>query len=199
MTPRRLLLGLLLTAIVPAGARAQDEDEIVGPGRWVEVEAHGGFLRFDPGGFARLMGGRVTFHTPSGIGFGGTAGFAKRPVDFAGESEDADAWIATADLVYMLPSVTRANIYGLIGVGAARYDPSPAEEAAGGGKETEIVLPVGLGILWYAHPGGNWWAIRSELRDNIVFVRGDPDLGTDNAIANNWEISVGLALLFGSQ
>lgn len=196
---RTLAVALLATlAAVPARAQ-DDEEEVVGPGRWLEVEGHGGLLRFDGEGFAPIYGGRATVHFPNGLGVGATAGFTKRPVDFADESEDADAWIVTADFLYMLPSVTRANIYAVIGVGAARLDPSAAEEAAGGEQATEVVVPVGVGILWYAHPGGNWWGIRSEVRDNIIFLRGDPDLGTDDAISNNWELSVGLSLLFGAQ
>lgn len=195
----RMFLAALLVVLAAVPARAQDDEEIVGPGRWLEVEGHGGLLRFDGEGFAPLTGGRVALHLPNGLGFGATAAFTKRPVDFDGESEDADAWIATADILYMLPSVTRANIYGTIGVGAARFDASEAEAAAGGDEETEWVIPVGVGILWYAHPWGDWWGIRSEVRDNIIFLRGDPDLGRDDAISNNWELSVGLSLLFGQQ
>jgi len=193
-----LLTATILLAL-PALALAQDDEPPVGPGRWIEVEAHGSYLRIDSEGWEPLAGGRVALHLPSGLGFGATAGFTRRSVEFGGATEDADVLIATADLIYLLRSVTRANLYGTIGAGAARFDASPAQIAAGGEDNTELVIPVGFGILWYNHPGGNWWGIRTEIRDNIVFHRADAELGTDNAVANDWELSVGLALLFGSQ
>jgi len=34
--------------------------------------------------------------------------------------------------------------------------------------------------------------------NNIVFLNGNPEFGTRDAIANDWELSVGLAFLFGA-
>jgi hypothetical protein len=197
---RIALLPAILFFALAIPARAQDDEEApVGPGRWIQVEGHAGMLRIDSEGWEPIYGGRVALHLPSGIGLGASAGFATRSVEFGGDTEDADVLIATGELLYLLRSVTRANLYGTIGAGMARFDATPAQVAAGGDDATEVVIPVGFGILWYNHPGGNWLAVRTEVRDNIVFLRGDPDLGTDNSIANDWELSVGLALLFGPQ
>lgn len=187
----------LLGAGFATGASAQD-DGPRGPGRAVEIEGHGGILRFDGEGWKPVYGGRATFRLPSGVGIGASASFAKRPHEIGDETEDADAVFASLDLSYMLRSATRANFFATLGVGAARFDPPPSHRALGVGRATELLIPVGIGILWYNHPGRPWWAIRTDLRDNIVFLNGNPELGTDDAIANDWELSIGLSLLFGS-
>jgi opacity protein-like surface antigen len=193
-----LLATVLVVALAPM-ARAQDDEEPVGPGRWIEVEGHGSYLRFDGAGWEPLLGARVALHFPNGLGIGGSAGMTRRSVDIEDETEEGDVLIATGDLLYLLPSVTRANIYGTIGAGAVRFDATETQAEAGVEDITELVIPVGVGILWYNHPGGSWLAVRSEIRDNIIFLRGDSDVDEDNAITNNWEFSVGLALLLGPQ
>jgi hypothetical protein len=194
---------LLVAFLAPYPARAQDEDDEPprGPGRAVELEVHGGGLRFDGEGSRLSYGGRATLRLPGGIGIGGSATMAKRPFDddiTGDETEEADAAFYTVDLSYMLESVTRANFFATVGAGIARFDPPPSYRALGVEEKDELVIPLGLGILWYNHPGGGWLGIRTELRDNIVFLNGDERLGTDDAIANNWELSVGLSLLFGA-
>lgn len=198
MIRRRLALTTSILLALATPAIAQDDDELVGPGKSFQIEGHGGMLRFDGEGWEPSYGARAALHFRNGLGIGASATMAKHSVDFAGETEDVDALIATAEILYLLPSASRANFYGLLGGGIARFDATEAEIAAGGEDATEITIPVGGGILWYNHAHGNWLAIRAEVRDNIVFLRGDTDLGTENAIANDWELSLGLALLFGN-
>ena len=189
---------LFLLGLAPL-ARAQDDGEAPrGPGRAVEIEGHGGILRFDSEGLKPVTGGRATFRLRNGIGIGASANFAQRPFEVDDDTEEADAVLASLDLSYMFESAARANIFAVLGVGAARFDPPPSHAALGVGKATELLIPVGIGILWYNHPGRPWWGIRTDLRDNIVFLNGNPELGTDDGIANDWELSVGVALLFGS-
>ena len=195
------LLTAILAATLAATAHAQDDEDPVGPGRAIALGIHGGGVRFDGGGSRLSYGGRVILRLRNGIGIGGTATLAERSYDddlTGGESEKADATFYTADISYMLKSSEPANLYGFIGAGVARFDPPPAHRALGVGEATEVAIPVGIGILWYAHRGAPWWALRTELRDNIVFLQDNSILGTDDAIANDWEISVGLSLLFGA-
>jgi hypothetical protein len=195
------LLVALLFAAFAGRASAQEEEPPVGPGRVIELEVHGGGIRFEDGGSRLAYGGRVGLRFPNGIGLGATATLAERAYEdelTGDDTEKADAAYYTADLSYMLESVEPANIYGFLGAGVARYDPPPAHEALGVGKSTEIVIPVGLGILWYAHGGSPWWGLRTEIRDNIVFLNGNEELGTDDSIVSDWELAIGLSLLFGA-
>lgn len=195
------LLAGLLVAASGAPALAQDDEPPVGPGRVIELEVHGGGMRFNEGGSRLAYGGRVGLRFPNGLGLGASTTLAERTYEddlTGGDTEKADAAYLTADLSYMFKSVEPANFYGVLGAGAARFDPPPAHEAVGISKATELVIPLGLGILWYAHGGTPWWALRTEIRDNIVFLNGNAELGTDDAIANDWELAIGLSLLFGA-
>jgi opacity protein-like surface antigen len=195
------LLAAILVAALGAPALAQDDEPPVGPGRVIELEVHGGGIRFEEGGSRPAYGGRLGLRFPNGIGIGANATLAERNYDdvlTGSESEKADAQYYTLDLSYMLKSVEPANIYALLGAGVARYDPPPAHEAVGIEKSTEVLIQVGVGILWYAHGGSPWWALRTEIRDNIVFLNGIEELETDDSIMSDWEIAIGLSLLFGS-
>ena len=202
MSNRRWLiaLGVLLLASPASPARGQeDEEPPVGPARAIEIGGHGGFIRFDgEGGYKPGYGGRVTFRLRNGLGVGASATFSRQPFDIADTIEKADAAFYSADFSYMFKSVERANFFAQAGVGAAQFDPPETHEALGKDRTTELLIPVGLGLLWFNHPGDPWWAIRADVRDNIVFLNGDADLGTDDSIANDWEISVGLSLLLGA-
>jgi hypothetical protein len=61
------------------------------------------------------------------------------------------------------------------------------------------MVPVGVGLKWYNRPSGPTWALRGDLRDNIIFVNADEDdvdlLGDDDT-QNNWEFSGGISFLF---
>jgi hypothetical protein len=203
LSRRVALVVALLMAGLGANVRAQeDEEPPVGPGRAIELGVHGGGVRFDGGGGSRLSyGGWVGLRLPNGIGLGASGTLAERTYDdeaTGGVTQRADVEFYSADFSYMLKSVEPANLYGFLGAGVARFDPPEGYRALGIGRSTELVIPVGFGILWYAHGGSPWLAIRSEIRDNIVFINGNRELDTDDSIANNWQLAVGLSLLFGA-
>lgn len=163
-----------------------------------EVAAHGGGLRFDVEGLEPTLGGRLGVHLGGGLGFGIALDWASRDQEFEDQTEKADTWLYAAEARYTFPSATRANFFAFGGVGAARFEPGLLEEAADAEAVTELLVPLGLGMLWYNHPGEPWWALRLEFRDNIIFLEEDPEFGReDDAVTNNYALALGVAVLLG--
>lgn len=193
------LLVAVTTLLVSAVPTEGQQRPFAGPG--LEIAAQGGGMFFDVDGFEPHAGGRLAFHLPNGIGFGASVDWASRGQEFDGATDDADTWLYAGEVIYTIPSASRANFFVFLGYGEARFEPGALAEAAGADTVTETLIPIGLGLLWYNHPGRPWWAIRAEVRDNIILADDPAALGReddDDEVTNNYGIAVGLSLLLGS-
>lgn len=200
MSRSRIFLTAMAVAAgvaLPGPARAQD-----GPfsGPTVEVTALGGLLYLDVDGWNPAVGGRLAIHLPNGFGVGASVDRTTRGVEIGDESDDAETWLYAGELRYTIPSATRANFYGFLGVGQARFVASDLEaEALGAEDRTELLIPLGLGMRWYAHGGDPWWALTAEFRDHIVLADEDEATGRDDETTNNYQLSFGLSFLLGGE
>ncbi|MDX1624344.1 MAG: hypothetical protein R3199_10250 [Gemmatimonadota bacterium] len=190
-----LAFAVALASVAP---RAEAQSLRLWESTALEVAAHGGAIRFDVEGTEPSLGGRVGIHFANGLGLGVALDWASRRIEFEGQSADADTWLYAAEARYTIPSTTPANFFVFGGLGQARFEPGPLEEIAGAEATEELLIPIGLGILWANHPGPSWWAIRAELRDNIILLDASEEHGRDDdAVTNNYALAVGLAVLLG--
>lgn len=191
--PRSILALATLLALSALPLVAQEEDA----GPRFEVGAHGGAIRFDDGGTNPIAGGRATVRFASGVGIGATAHWTRRGVEGPeGISDDAPAWLYDVEASWAIPSESRANFVLSLGVGAARFEPTDAEEALGADTVTEVSIPLGVGYQWYAYDGDHRWAARLDFRDYVILIDGDGQ--TDDAVTNNYQLSFGFELYLGS-
>lgn len=204
MTRMRILTAVIVTGVSAslAGPVAGQEEESGGQfsGATVELAGHGGLMFFDVEGTELATGGRLALHLPNGLGFAAAVDRATRAVELDDETDDAVTWFYAGEIHYTIPSATRAHFFGFLGFGQARFDASGLEEESlGADDRTETLIPVGLGLRWYNHPGAPWWALRAEFRDNIVIADEDEAAGRDDEVTNNYQLSFGLALLLGGR
>lgn len=201
MNVRRALSLVPVLALALAAPAAGQADPPIYPGTVLELNAHGGLLRFDVEGLAPSAGGRLGLHFANNLGIAAAVDWSRRSVDVTPDlTEDATAWFYVGELNYTIPSNTRANFVASIGVGAARFEPPASledEEAV-----TELVIPVGLGLLWWNHGEDPGWAFRVDFRDHIVRAEEpglfeDEVVIDDDTVTNNYELSIGLSLLLG--
>lgn len=176
-------------------ARAQD-----GPygGTTIELAGHGGVMLFDEGGNQLAYGGRAAVHMSNGLGVGVAVDRANRKYDVEGDSESVETLFWAGEVSYTIPSATRAHFFAFIGAGQARFDPTPAEAEIGVETRDHLLIPLGLGMLWTNHDGKPWWGLRVEFRDNIVHMDAEEVTGADDATTNNYQLSLGLAVLLGA-
>lgn len=182
------------TGLARGTAGAQD-----GPfaGTTIEVAAHGGYIFFDEGGTRPALGGRAGIRLANGLGFGAAVDRATREFELGDETDHGESLFWAGEVSYVIPSATRANFFGFIGFGQARYEPSELEESLGGESADHLLIPLGLGMLWYNHGGAPWWGLRAEFRDHIVHIDADESTGADDATTNNYQLSLGLIFLLG--
>jgi hypothetical protein len=93
----------------------------------------------------------------------------------------------------MFPTTSPLKFFVGSGVGAATVKvsdvPEPFEDS-----ETDLLVPLAGGVKWYSgSPGNAGWALRGEVRDNIIFVDSGED---DSETTNNFEFSGGISFLF---
>lgn len=177
-----LLLPLAALLIV-APARAQTPATHYAD-RPLEINAHAGVLIFDDviadGDTEALFGARVAYNMAGGLGFG--ANFDVVPAEFG------NLYLYSGEVDYTFGSSTRAHFFVGAGLGQASFDPDD-EDVDG---DSELLIPLVVGVKWFSRTHDPNWAIRGELRDNIIKFDDPADETT-----NNIELSVGLSLLFG--
>jgi hypothetical protein len=75
--------------------------------------------------------------------------------------------------------------------GSTRIDDAPDEIDD---LRTDFLLPLAMGLKWFNRMDNPSWAIRVDVRDNIIWFES---LNGDTDPENNWEISAGFSILFG--
>jgi len=143
------------------------------------------------------VGGRIFMNMPSGLGFGGSFTYVISDADFDGTDIDINTYLYSAELAYTFGSGNRLHPFITAGVGAATTKLSDADGLGlDEDSETNLLIPIGGGIKWFGSSGS--WAIRAEVRDNIV-SSGDQEFGfdVDSETFHNIEVSGGISFLFG--
>ncbi|HET6617057.1 MAG TPA: outer membrane beta-barrel protein [Gemmatimonadota bacterium] len=199
--PPNLALAVLLWLVSAAGAAAQPGDEPLDSG-W-ELNLHAAALRpdlFDESSGALQFGGRIVGNFANGLSVGGNVDWAA-PNDvtvapFGGMS--AKLLLLSADIEYRVPVSPRAVFFFGAGAGAATLS---LDDAPVGVTEssTGLLIPVGAGFKVYNRSLGPTWALRFDVRDNVILLETlNLDGGTDTEPRNNIEASAGFSFLFGA-
>lgn len=139
-------------------------------------------------------GVRVFMHRPSGFGFGGNFTWILSNADFGGGDTDVNAYLYSGEIEYTFAVGTRLHPFVGVGVGAATTKITDAPEGVED-SSTELLIPVAVGIKWFGSSGS--WALRADVRDNIIRLSGDDTLGTSDKTTHNIEVSGGISFLFG--
>ena len=157
-----------------------------------ELNVHVGALMWDDDvdlDTALLLGARIFLNMPSGWAFGGNFDWTQSTLAEIGEEDiDLTTFLYSGEVEYTFGSPSRIHPFVGAGIGAATFKPE-----GDGGDETELLIPLAGGIKWFPRTTNSNWAIRGEIRDNIIrFSEDDFDETT-----HNFEISGGISFLFG--
>jgi hypothetical protein len=149
-----------------------------------------------------LLGGRFLYNTAPGWGFGANFDWVPAAsVDLRGRDEDVDVnlFLYSAEVDYTFPSPNRLHFFVGGGVGAATLSLSDEPEAIEDDSETDVVVPLAAGLKWFSRTTRQSWALRAEIRDNIIWQEAfDADEGDqDPEATHNLELSAGVSLFFG--
>lgn len=178
-------LGLTLTFLGAEPVRAQN---------WYELNLHGGALSLDDADDTDgILGARMMLQYNNGFAWGGNFDWVPSNADFDGDDIDVNTYLYSFGLEYMFPTTSPVKFFVGSGVGAATTKLSDAPDNVDD-SDTNLLVPLAGGIKWYSgSPGNASWALRGEVRDNIIFV----DTGEDDSEAtNNFEFSGGISFLF---
>lgn len=195
-----LLLSLLLGAGLLWTERAFAQAEHYGS-RPYELNLHAGGHWFDEDNNSpRLgLGGRFFMNRPSGWGFGGNFDWISIEEDFddiVDATIDFNVYLYSVEVEYTFPAPTRIHPFVGVGIGAATFKVDLENGFDGeefSDSETELLIPLAAGVKWFNRTNAPNWAVRAEVRDNIIRISGED---TDET-THNWEISAGISFLFG--
>ncbi|MGH7570609.1 MAG: outer membrane beta-barrel protein [Gemmatimonadota bacterium] len=207
-----LMLGALVALLAPHAAQAQHD--------YWEFNVHGGAFAYDLGidddddedntDTDVLAGLRLARHWENGLGIGvnGDWIFADQfqvpPTEAQPEQDDIDIglflWSATAD--YTFPSAGITNFFVTGGVGGATTRLGDVGVNDEDESQTDLLIPVGIGLKIHNDAEDPSWAVRIDARDNLIW-RDDIDVVDPEPIEgatewkNNWELSGGISFFFG--
>lgn len=184
MSRTTLAVAVAMLVVTPGTGHAQVEPYADRP---FEVNAHVGGLALDQADTEVMVGARVVFHTPRGLGFGGNfdvSSIEESEARFGGLGFEGDLFLASGEVTYTFRSDNPVHVFVSLGVGAATFSPDE------GDSESELLIPIGGGFAWF--PEESRWAVRADVRDQIIRVEnGESDT------FHNWELSGGISFLFG--
>lgn len=186
-----IALGLALGFAGTVEARAQTP---------YELNIHGG--AFFPDDDASddtegMIGARIFLHKPSGWGFGGNFDYVPRQGEIGDDDEvDINTYLYSGELNYTFPSSSKAKFFVGAGIGAATTKVDFEDDSDD--SSTDLLVPLGAGLKWDNRATDPSWAIRGDVRDNIIFAEEfDPDEGDeDKKATNNIELSGGVSFYF---
>lgn len=190
-------LGLALALGWTGRAQAQAEHYANRP---YELELQGGAHFFDDADDTDFgIGARFYLNQASGLGFGGSFTWVfLDELEFEGENLEVNGYLYSGEVTYTFPAATQLHPFVGAGIGAITVKisdvPEPFEDS-----ETELLIPLFGGIKWFNRTNDPNWAIRAEVRDNIIFI-GDEEVNGETfegETTNNFEISAGVSFLFG--
>lgn len=175
-----------------------------------ELNAHVGAFRYDLGlGLDNdsaaentdtdvMLGARFGLTYPSGWGFGGNfdwviADQVALPAGFEDEDINLNIYLYSGEISYTFPATSQARFFVNAGAGAQTISVSDVPGFDDIENETNLMIPVGGGLKWMNSATAPRWAIRGDVRDNIVF--GD-DVEGNTETDQNFEFSGGVSLIF---
>lgn len=178
-------LTLLIALIAAPAAQAQN---------WYELNLHGGALSLDDADDTDgILGARMMLQYNSGLAWGGNFDWVPSNADFEGDDFDVNLYLYSFGLEYMFPTTSPLKFFVGTGIGAATVKVSDLPEGEDD-SETDLLLPLAGGVKWYnGSPANAGWALRGDIRDNIIFVDSGAD---DNEATHNFEFSGGISFLF---
>jgi hypothetical protein len=198
--PSRLSLAILLV-IASAGMGLAQPATSTRHSSW-EFNLHAAALKpglFDESAGGFQVGGRLFRNFASGVSIGANVDWAA-PQDVTLApfgSSSASLLLYSAELDYRFQVSPRAAFFLGAGVGAATLslDEVPVGVAQ---SSTGLLVPVGGGIKVHNRAIAPSWAIRFDVRDNVILLETlNADGGTSTEPRNNVEASVGFSFLFG--
>jgi hypothetical protein len=168
-----------------------------------ELNLHAATMRpdlFDESSGALQFGGRLFRNFGSGISLGANVDWARTSdvtvAPFDGLS--ASLLLYSAEIGYDVRVSPRATFHLGAGVGQAKLD---LDRALAGAAEssTGLLVPAGGGVKIHNRAVDPSWAIRFDVRDNVILLETfSGDGGTQTEPRHNVEASVGLSFLFGA-
>ncbi|HET6342718.1 MAG TPA: outer membrane beta-barrel protein, partial [Gemmatimonadota bacterium] len=194
---------LFATALAVLSIRPEPSSAQTG---W-ELNVHGATLLddlFPESGGSIQAGARLVHTTPWRLTVGGNFDWVRTQEVALGGTADvsADLLLFSGEIGYAAPVSPRTDLMLAAGAGTASvrlYDVPPGasllEESSG------LLIPVGVGVRFRNRPEGATWAVRADVRDQVIFLDVvDPASGdVDPEPRHNWELSAGLSLLFGGR
>jgi len=169
-------------------------------GRYIrpyELNLHAGAFFPDQGpgdDTEAMLGARILVNLLSGWSFGGSFDWIPRgEIPTGGEDVDINTYLYSGGVEYNFASQSTTRLFIGGGIGAATTKLSDVPEGFED-SDTDLLVPIAVGIKWFDRPANPAWGIRVELRDNLIWLeRG----GGDTDATNNFEVSGGISFLLG--
>lgn len=184
---------LALGPVTVSQARAQDRMDLSG----LELNVHGGVAILDAAEQSEFYaGGTALVHLSGGLALGGTVDWVSTSTTELEEDFDLTLWYYNGEVQYGIPSAENAQFYVLGGIGVARFSPGEELEDEGIDSDSEIMVPVGLGVRWVNDKTDASWGATLEFRDRIIYADAE-EAADDTKVSNDWTISLGLSVILG--
>lgn len=184
------LIAVALGSLTASEAFAQDRLDISG----LEISPHGGVIFLNEFETTEFFAGATgLFHLGGGLALGATADWVGTKVEVGDDDLDATIWYYSGEIWYGLPSVSRAQFYGAIGGGVAQFQPGTELEDAGAEDESDLLIPIELGVRWVNDKADPDWGAMFQFRSRVVYS----DEEDDTEVTNDWSLGMGLSLLIG--
>src|SRR5688572_24253226 len=162
------VLGLTLALGWTGQALAQEEHYANRP---YELNLNGGAHFIDDADDTDVgFGARLFMNRPSGFGFGGNFTWIISNADFDEDEpgdNDVNTYLYSGEVEYTFGSPSQLHPFVGAGIGAATTKISDLPEDVED-SETNLHIPLAGGIKWFNRTNDPTWAIRAEIRDNII-------------------------------
>lgn len=151
-----------------------------------------------------ILGTRLVRNTPSGFAFGGNFDWVLADqIDLPSTVEDDDIdvniYLYSVELDYIFNPASTAQFFAGVGIGGRTLQFNDLPDVFGDESNTDLLIPLAIGLKTVNDPNDPSWGFRVDLRDNgVIADQFDPDeLETDSEWENTWELSGGISFYFG--